>query len=222
MRRFQYDESASLALREKRFLGKDAFRIDVSSKECMSWLGRTVGSLAVKSFRRGTPVKAVCLYGACGAGKSFLANEILHGLEDASDCTIEGRTRFNVFPDTFPKCKHVDWWMWRRNPASRLLPEYRRPVLAGDEFLIGEWCSEIPSEWLEEDRLDIEVSCGNSIEWAVKRRFIPVLSIEEIMASAPSQQWKVRVATLAGFGNGNGLIGSIAEMPKFAECRIEI
>ena len=76
----QYDENTLLISREERFLQKDVFRIDVTAKECMSWIGKTIGSLVLNSFKNDAPIKAVCLYGNYGSGKSFLANEILQGL----------------------------------------------------------------------------------------------------------------------------------------------
>lgn len=221
MPRRQYDENTLLISREERFLQKDVFRIDVTAKECMSWIGKTIGSLVLNSFKNDAPIKEVCLYGNYGSGKSFLANEILQGLSNSNGQNIKGRSRFNDFPMTFPKCRHVDWWMWRRNAMARkMLPEYRRPILLKDEFLIGEWCSEIPSTWLEVDRLDIEISCGSTIEWALKRKFIAVPSLQEIERNVPAPQWNARVAAIIGFGNGTSLIEAIAELPEFMQFKI--
>lgn len=189
--------------REQFFLKEDVFRIDVTDRTETVRLGRAIGRLVLESFRDGIPICAVCLYGASGTGKSLLADSILHSLEHSEGLSLKGRTRRHMFEQTFPKCRHVDYWMWRINSfARRMLPEYRCPVLRKDEMLLAEWCSEIPKEWLPPDRLDVEFLGGNTAEEALQARRIPFPGMDEIKGLVPPPVWKARCASVAGSGSG--------------------
>lgn len=189
--------------RETIFLQEELLRIDITDKNETVHLGNAIGQLVLQSFKNNMPIRAVCLYGASGTGKSMLADGILQSLEHSEGLELKRRTRKHFFPQTYPKCRHVDYWMWRFNSFARqMLPEYRRSVLQKDEFLLAEWCSEIPKEWLEVDRLDIEIAGGSTIEKALQMRRIPFPGMDEINGLVPPPVWKARCASIAGTGNG--------------------
>ena len=196
--------------REPRFLSVDGvLRLNASNPDAVDSVGKAIGQFILASFRRQKPVRGIYLYGGYGSGKTRTANAILQGFQNADGVHLESKTRQNLIESTFPKFRHIDYWLAFQSPVFlRILPEYAVPRFCGDEVLAAEWCLRLPETYFCKDRIEIEMVSGRSVKEAVKSAFYFMPSVQKGQKHPPpdAPDAPARIMSIACYGEGRMLL----------------
>ena len=204
--------------RNPMFLEDGVPRLNVSIESATKTVGQEIGRTICGFFKKGCPIKEICLYGGFRSGKTSLANAILEGFDGLEIGGFKRLARFERIVCSYPKCRHVDYSLYIKNPFARMtLPEYQKPELAEDEILIGEWCDALTDEYLFEDRLGIEMVNSSSIEGALTKNsyFFPSAVRTKTLPDAALIASKVRIMSVVGRGRGSEVLAELLNGSTF-------
>lgn len=196
--------------RKQKFLFKEnnigTVRYDITNQSNSKILGENLGLQILNSFKNNVPLKGLYVFGRIGMGKTVLATAVISNFENTKDLLIDIKHRIQYrYYDTYPRCYHLDYYSYRRKDF-----QWKNKIeLNSDEIIIAEWSEYLPSNYFENDRIEIELyHCynKNDIYEKINTR---VLDFSEI-----TSEGSLRFASLIGYGNGIQIIENIKDNNK--------
>ena len=175
---------------------EDTIRYDITEQSDTKLLGESLGKFFLESFKTGTPVKGMYVFGRIGMGKTVLSTAIINSFENTKDLLIDVKHRVDYrYYDTYPACHHVDYYRFGRTN----FPCNEQIQLKENEMIIAEWADNLIKRnklYFEEDRIDIELYHCFDKKNICKELSTPVFN-KNITAEG-----SMRFASLVGYGNG--------------------
>lgn len=131
-----------------------AFFMQSFSTKDTEEIGRMIGTAILCQFKKSHPIHGLYLSGDMDSGKSTLLAGVVQSFDNGKNFSAKKLRRPQHHKDviqTYPKVVHRDIL---KDSIQKCL---KQTSVEEDELLLVEWANHLPINWMEKDRISIEI-----------------------------------------------------------------